>query len=219
MRSIALLFLAGCASWAPWDSDTTAAAIGAWHLRTEPAPLAHVKPCRIGSDPALVAAVCDYQVEWWGFFGVYHLTDGSVDWQARTEHEPLEQAIHSLRVLELPGQDHPLLEVYGITHMGNGNLYLYELRQDRLILLLETRALDFNADLEQFRDGKLESTYRDVNEDGCVDVTLNGIIEEWDEKGNILVDSRLCRKVFLWSPIHGRFVEDPARRMGFASSD
>ena len=214
-----LLFLTGCASAVPWDSIRTAAAIRAWHLRTEPEPLPHVKPCRIGHDSNLVAAICDYQLEWVGFFGVYHLTDGRVDWQAQTDHEPSEQAIHSLRVLELPGHRHPLLEVYGITHMGNGALYLYELRGARLILLLETRALDFNANPVQFKDGTLEPDYRDLNGDGVADLTLTGVLEDRGEKEDTFVSSRPCRRVFLWHREQGNFIEDAALRVGFDSSE
>jgi hypothetical protein len=210
------LLLAGCTSWTP---DRAAAAIQAWHLQTDPEPLPHVKSCGIGTDSLLVAAICESQRGWSGFFGVYHLTDGRVDWQAYAEHEPIEHSIHSLRVLDLPDRRCPVLEVCGITHMGNGALYLYELRKNRLTLLLKTPAVDFNPDPEQFKEGMLGAAYRDVNGDGFADVTLTGVIEEWDEKGNSLVDSRQCRKVFLWNSNQGRFIEDLARRLGFSSSE
>jgi hypothetical protein len=218
-RTALLLLLTGCTSATPWNLDHAVAAIRAWHLQSDPEPLPYVKPCPIGNNRSLVAAICEHQGEWWGFFGVYHLSHGRVDWMALADREPDEQSIHSLRAVDIPGRRNPLLEVYGITHMGNGALYLYELRENRLILLLETKAVDFNADLEQFKGGTLESDYRDVNGDGFADVTLTGVIEEWDEKGKTLVASRPCGKVFLWNIAQGKFIEDMARQVGFGSTD
>lgn len=87
------------------------------------------------------------------------------------------------------------------------------------VLRLETRAVDFNADPVQFRNGQIEPEYLDLNGDGFSDVRLTGILEEWDEKGDMLLNSRPYRRVFLWNSDHGKFVEDASRRVGLESSD
>src|SRR5436189_127705 len=127
MRGLTLvLFLSGCTTAAPWNADRALIAIRAWELQSDPEPLSHITPQPMDKDFDLVAAICDHLQEWSGFFGVYHLSGDRVDWQARVDHEPWEQSIRSLRAVRLNGFSKPLLEVTGISHMGNGKLYLYE---------------------------------------------------------------------------------------------
>src|SRR5262245_28355230 len=220
MRSAQLLLLlAGCTSATAWDADVAAAAIRSWNRRSEPEPLSRVEAMPFPGQPDFLVAICDYQEDWSGFFGIYHLTDGAVDWEASAEVIPGEQSIYKLRVLNLPGFSRPIIEVFGRTHMGNGSLYLYELREQRLVLLLQTKAVDFNANPLQFHNGCLEPTYRDLDADGSPDLILTGTIEDWGETGDTLLHSHPCRRVFLWNGPLGQFVEDSAREEGFGSSE
>jgi hypothetical protein len=139
-----------------------------------------------------------------------------VQWKAHAQTEPTEQSIHKARGISLAGFKNPIIEIFGITHRGNGNLYLYELEGQQLLLLLETRAVDFNADLLQFRNGTLTADYMDLDGDGISDLILTGVIEEWDDKGTLLVGSRPCRQVFLWNVESRAFREDVSRREGFS---
>jgi hypothetical protein len=204
-KSLLLLWLAGCSSAATVDPGMAGRALRAWHDRMDSEPLVRVEITPVSADPDLFAALCDVELDWWGYFGVYHLTDGRVDWQAEAADQPDEQSIHRIRTLRLPNVAGPVIEVLGKTHLGNGSLYLYELRGRRLSLLLKTKAVDFNADVEKFRDGVLHVEYRDENGDGADDVVLSGVIEEWAEQEDVLVGSHPCRYVFLWDRTRGRF--------------
>jgi hypothetical protein len=205
-KSLLFLWLAGCSSTATVEPEIAGSAVRAWHHRLDSESLVRVEITPVAGHPDVVAALCDFELDWWGYFGVYHLTDGRVDWQAQATHVPGEHSILRVRTLQLPSVAGPVIEVLGKTHLGNGNLYLYELRERRLILLLETRAVDFHwADGETFRDGHLEPDYRDVNGDGLIDVVLSGELEEWDEDLEGSISSWPYRRVALWDRSRGRF--------------
>ena len=215
----ALAFLAGCTSTLRWDPDHVASAIRSWHGQTDPEPLVRVEPISIPGRPDFVAAICEYQEGWSGYFGVFHFLHGGVDREISPDIAPTEQSIYKLRVLHVPGFNSPLIEVFGLTHMGNGYLYLYSFQETRLTLLLQTRAVDLNPDPLQFHEGILSTTYRDLNGDGFPDVGLTGTIEDWGEKGASLRGSHPCRRAFLWNRTKGQFIEDASRREGFESAD
>ena len=205
-KSLLLVWLAGCSSAATVDPETAGGAVRDWHRRLDPEPLVRVEITPIAEHPGLFAARCDFESDWWGFFGVYHLTDGRVDWQAGTTDEPDEQSIHRVRTLRLPNVGGPVIEVLGKTHRGNGYLYLYELRGRQLSLLLKTRAVDFHvSDGETFRDGHLAPEYRDVNGDGEIDLVLSGELEAWDEDREIVIESHPYRHIALWDSALKRF--------------
>lgn len=207
MRKILFaLCLAGCSSIRSVDLNLAETAIRSWHLRLDPEPLARVEVTPVPGRPDLFLAICDTQAGWWGSFGLYHLAEAAIDWEGTCSDGPDEQSIHRIRVVQVPGFRGPLVEVFGMTHMGNGNLYLYELQgKAHLQLLIKNKAVDSHCDGETFRGGHLEATYRDENGDGSVDLVLSGDIEEWDEKGIVVLRSRPCRRVFLWNSALGRF--------------
>jgi hypothetical protein len=209
-----LLLLAGCKSVIQ-STASAQSSIRSWHLREEPLPLNRVDVFPVVDRPDIKIAICDYQREWSGFFGVYGLAGDAVAWQAQAAVEPMEQSIHQVRSLRLAGFTGPIFEVTGITHMGNGNLYLYELRDKKLELLLTTRMVDFNADPFQFQHGLLEVDYRDIDGDGITDLALQGVVEDRGDNGDQVIASRPCRKVFLWNVARKQFVEDLSRRQGF----
>jgi hypothetical protein len=111
------------------------------------------------------------------------------------------------------------VEVFGTTHMGHGNCYLYELRGKTLRCVLSTFALDRHRDGNLIRGGRLDVAYADVNGDGFADAVFTGTIDEYDDekddRGEKVTSSTPCRKVFLWGRAEGRFVEDRGARVGW----
>jgi hypothetical protein len=187
------------------------------------------QPDRLWAEPVdaprLYVARCDTEPRWWGYFCVVAVEDGRLVWTAspQGDDEPGEQSIDAARGFILPGFEHPLVEVFGTTHMGNGNYYLYQLdpAARSLRLLLKTRAFDSHVgDGEAFKNRRLHPRYEDVSDDGRVDVVLEGTIEEYEEDDfdrDHLIRSRPCRKVFVWDAREQRFSEDVARRVGFGA--
>jgi hypothetical protein len=206
MRSATfLLFIVGCTCAPALDSDLAGIAVRSWNARLQSESITRVEVIPFPRQPDLFAAICDYQQDWEGFFGIYHFRDRMIDWEADPDVIPTEQSIHKMRVVDLSGFSTPIIEVFGRTHMGNGSLYLYELRGRKLILLLQTKAVDFNPDPLQFRNGLLEPTYCDVDGDGTLDLILTGTVEDWGEKGDTLVSSGSYRRTFLWNGHQRKF--------------
>ena len=200
----------------PFRPHPPSEVIRTWCSRDLAEPLSRVEAFPIPGHSDRFVAICDYQREWNGFFGVYHISGNHVQWQAQIDAEPDEQSIDSVRSLLLPGFKLPIVEVFGMTHRGNGNLYLYELKDRQLRLLLTTKAVEGNAGLFMFQGGRLTPEYRDLNGDGYADLILEGIEEEWDEKGKNLIHREPLRQVFLWDPTMDRFSEDVSSREGVA---
>lgn len=201
----------------PVDPEIAAAAIRAWQECHGRAPLARVEVSPVPGRPDLVGAICDYQDSRWGFFSVYCLAGGAVHWEA-TAGSLEEESVHKARALRVPGFPGPMVEVFSMTHRGNGFLYLCELRGRSFVTLLKTRAVDAHVDGQTFREWCLEPDYVDFNGDGSIDVVLRGEIDEWDEKGDVVLRSRPCRKVCLWDAVRGRFVEEPSLEEGLSGS-
>lgn len=205
---------------APFNAVAAREAVAAWHTAKDPQhPLETIEVFPVPDAPDLCLAICDREHRWWGFFGLYELQEGRVAWQAECEIEPGEQSVHRVRGLKLSGFTRPIVEAYGETHMGNGNLYLYELRNQSLVLLLKTRAVDSHwGDGETFQDGRLMSEYPDLNGDGFSDLLLNGEVEERTELlENVVAAKRHSQKGFLWNASTGKFEEDRSRRIGLSN--
>lgn len=116
---------------------------------------------------------------WWGTFACLR-ADGAAFIAATGvgDDMPTEQSILSVRGLRHSELRGPLVEVFGQTHMGNGNCYLYEWEGDRLRCLLSTWAVDrHTGDASVIRGGRLDVRYEDANGDGDVDVMLAGTID------------------------------------------
>ncbi len=163
----------------------------------------------------------EWEKDWWEELKIGRVENKSIKW-LRIDKPPGEQAILSGRFISLKGFANPLVEVYGLTHVGHGFLYIYEIRDDELNLLFKTAVVDYNSDIrwapgnyerngyencgEVFSNGKLVSEYGDINQDGAPDVLLSGVEEvvcEKEDKNHIRfdeikVDSHKVEKVFLW---------------------
>jgi hypothetical protein len=203
-------------------------AIAAWNRKSETAELVEITTFPVAGRPDLVGAICDYEREWWGFMTVYATEDGSIAWQAECENQPGEQSVRTLRSVALKGFSNPVIEVLGETHMGNGDLYLYELQERKLVLILETRAVDdHSGDRYYFKGGRLERAYRDIDLDGFDDLDLTGTVVDQGEDlydpdpeskegviGTGPASEFPCRKVFFWDPGSHRFVENTEYRAG-----
>ena len=198
------------------DTEAISKAVESWHQMRKPdETIKRIEAFPVPGSPTLFIAICDHEPHWWGFFGLYKLEEGHIAWQASCDKPPDENSIRNLQARTLPGFGAPIVEVYGMTHMGNGNLYLYELQNRKLVLLLKTRAVDDHwGDGFVFHEGRLIPKYTDLNGDGVTDLVLKGDIEERVEQGNRLVSAHLCQKVFLWNKDRHRFEEDLSRRIG-----
>lgn len=225
-RSFAIIALLGtfpssCAGSRPEtliDVVPVAEAIRAWNLTKEPATLEHIVVVPFSDEPSLFLARCDYQKDWWGFFGCYRYERGKITLQARVDTEPVEQSIYSVLGIRLLSFHGPLVQVIGRTHMGTGYLYLYELEDERLRLLLHTHVYDANRhDRWTFRGAVLDVAYQGRREDGTLEVELTGVVEEFPEDGDLdsaSIRSWPCRKVFSWDQRQGQFIQDKSRQAG-----
>jgi hypothetical protein len=216
MRLIpAIALLLGCGPISDLQRDRVEVAIRQWNLTLDPEPLSRVEVISIPGSSLLCAAIIDYLREWSGTFGVYHVSDGVVDWQAGVKEEPVEQSIHRIRCFKWRALQGPVIEVLGITHMGNGYLYLYELRGRQLELLLRTPAVDFNANPDRFRNGVLEITYDSSRSSLLPDVVLAGAIEVLAEQEEKVLRSFPCQRRFSWDPSLRQYREELSQRVGF----
>lgn len=185
-------------------------------------------------EPSLFLVTVVTEKDWWEWIGVGRYRNGKINLLTIGE-EPAEQSILQAKFLRLKGFNNPILEVYGQTHVGHGAFYLYEVENDEAELILESRAaVDMNSDArwapdnfekygytecgEIFKDGKLKSSYKDMNGDRFADVVLSGTEETvcearvGDEKGEWISDDEKMaesevRKVFLWDKEKGKFFE------------
>ncbi|MDP3962268.1 MAG: hypothetical protein Q8Q03_00145 [bacterium] len=140
-------------------------------------------------NTSLFAAVIENEKDWWEDLKIGTWNDKQMRW-FNIETAPREQSILSVRFVDLEGLDKDILEVYGQTHMGNGNLYIYEIIDDMAYLIFETSAVDKYYDSiwreenlrkygygtcgETYKEGNLTTDY-DVDQDGIVNITLSGI--------------------------------------------
>lgn len=172
----------------------------------------------IDGCPGLYVSLYDWIAAWWGSFACFEFKDGAIQWMATCSQPPHQQSILAVRGFYLRGFSGPVVEVLGQTHMGNGDLYLYLLEGKCLRLVLATPAVDrCNQDDWVFRGGRLSISYPDLNHDGFADVVLEGFRDRLAENeliGSTPIESHYCRRVFVWHPGFGVFVEDVLRRRG-----
>jgi hypothetical protein len=171
---------------------------------------------RIPGDAEVYAAICDWEVRWWGTACVFEVKDGRI--VSLQNLEPTEQSMYSIRCITLKQVPEPLLEAYGMTHMGHGSYYLYRITGNHAELLIDTAAVDRHHDRDILSGGMLRPMYHDVNGNGYTDVTLIGI-RKFNE--NDALDRtgdwehwEIIRKVFLYDPNARIFREDLQMRLG-----
>lgn len=166
--------------------------------------LRRVEVVTVPGESNVFVALFDTEPKWFGRFACFAVSDGAVTWVADIDQEPDAPAMESVAALRLPGFDHPIVEILSCTHMGNGSVYVYELRSRRLRLLLETRAVDWHsADGTVFRGGILNRSYSDVDGDGISDIVLEGL--EDSVANDHVHGTREVHQVFLWNSNSGRF--------------
>jgi hypothetical protein len=146
---------------------------------------------------------------------------GRIQWTvAPSEEDVDEQSFIRARAVRLRGVTGPLVEVFGMTHMGNGNYYLFQLRGRELRLTLKTFAVDTHwPDNNLIQGEHLRPQYLDLNGDGYDDVALTGVVQKFgrdpDADPAPPYQAIPCQKIFHWNPQRERFVEDKSRRFGF----
>lgn len=183
-------------------------------------PLQRIEVSSVPGEEDTFVAIRDWQEHWWGDFVCFGFGNGRIKWTASITEEPDEQSLLEVRALQLPGINWSFIEVFGMTHMGNGNYYLYQLRERALHLVLKTRAVDRHwGDLILIRGNHLQAAYRDLDGDGCSDVELTGVVEEYRDEPSVHEEQpfrvNACKKVFHWHRAQNRFIEDRSQRKGF----
>ena len=179
------------------------------------------------SEPDLFIIILVRQDDWWEDIRVVKFKNGKILHTLKFDTLPTSPAILSARQISLIGFYNPLIEVFDITHNGNGFYYLYELQGQKLKLIASTIAVDYHDDgsleIENhkycsrlFKDGKLKPTYLDINKDGIVDIKLTGEIEI---TGNNYSTKYFAKKVLKYDKIKRKFVEDLKLREGFKKDD
>ena len=196
----------------------------------------HIQDVEVKYDwrnPSLFLATIVNQTDWWEQIHMGRYENGRIKWLS-IEEEPTEQSILQAKFLRLKDFSDPILEIYGETHAGHGAFYVYAVKDDSLELLLRSSAVDINQDIrwapdnaskfgygncgEVYRDGRLFSSYRDVNGDDVTDVVLSGTEEkvceeikdinskplEFDE---IKVAESKIEKTFIWDKIKRNYSE------------
>jgi len=124
----------------------------------------------ISYSPTTKVLWFDWERNWWGSFNVIETNEKGhpLYWYDIPQH-PTAQRIESIQVVML--SDKKYLEVIDCTHMGNGFLYLYEIRAGRLRLKLRVRVI---ANLSVHFDPRIAKVvYRDLDDDGDMDLTLD----------------------------------------------
>ncbi len=141
------------------------------------------------ADPSLFAAIIEEEKDWFEQLAVGNWDGEKIKW-IRIENVPDEISIRSAQFIHLKGFSHPILEVYGQTHMGYGALHLYEVDDQKARQIFETPAVDIQDDSiwnpdnftkygyytcgETYELGQLYATYEDINGDGIDDLILRG---------------------------------------------
>ncbi len=170
------------------------------------------------ADKNYFLAQIEWERDWWEDLRVGRIVNQNIIWFS-IDTPPGEQAILSAEFIDVKGFSNPLVEVYGLTHAGHGNVYMYEIKNDSLNLLFEMVAVDFNPDTrwapdnytkyghgtcgEIFSGGRLSSEYRDMNNDGISDILLRGKQEiicesEYGHRDEIHSGDVEVEQIFLW---------------------
>ena len=147
-------------------------------------------------DPSLFIANLETSKDWFGEIQIGRWENNQLEWLPIIS-PPVEQSIYEFCFVDIKGIVSPVVEVYGSTHIGNGNLYLYEIEDKQVKLILEVSAVDSYYDSiyqpdnlerfgysycgEIFRNKKLKSDYQDLNNDNIAEVILSGWLDFYCE--------------------------------------
>jgi hypothetical protein len=187
--------------------DRIARSLSDEYLHDAGIQLVHIEVKPIPDESEIYVAICDWQRQWWGNFACFEFSEGRIQWMASISRMPNEQSIARARGLRLAHWCNPLIEVFGCTHMGNGSFYLYELRNQSLELVLETRAVDCHSgDNRVIRNTFLTPKYVDLNGDSWPDVRLSGFVDHLDVETNSTMSSAAYCAEFIWQQEAHRFV-------------
>ena len=148
--------------------------------------------------------------------------DGKILWQARFNPSLNGQSIESFRDIKISGLDQICIEIYDISHKGNGSIYLYTLNNQSLTCILKTYTLDTNFDYNYnelgysrlFKGGKLKVKYKDINQDQIDDIILFGKAQIYG-KNEKIVKKYPVKKVFIFNQEQFRYEVDLNKCTGF----
>ena len=183
-----------------------------------------ISKCKIESK--LFIVTIQNQIDWWEIINIVRFSNHKIKWTAKFNNPPTSQTIHTATQISLPGFKNPLIEIFDVTHNGNGFHYLYELNGRNLIQLVSTIAIDDHDDgaieinhqiCSRFiKDGGLKPIYKDLNNDGFTDIKL---------KGTILINcddfkkEHPAQKIFIYDKTKNEFIESLKLRTGFKRHD
>ena len=125
------------------------------------------------------------------------------------------------RLVRLDGHPSAFLESYDAPGEEPGRFRLSLLAGDKRVDVLSAIAVDgqkssgsaaFGQRLRPDAEGnrQLNARYEDVDGDGMADVVLHGTVESGPSDRE--PQTRVCERVFLWSALEDRFVEQAAGR-------
>jgi hypothetical protein len=185
-------------------------------------------PCK--ASPELFIAILVEENHWWETSRIVRFKNHQIVWQASIDTLPEGQSIYTARQISLTGFPDLFIEVFDMTHMGNGFYYLYSLHGSHARLMLQTRAVDRNMDgAEQvgdsvgcsqvYKNDSLTSSYTDLNHDGYADIHLTGVVLTYAQDDKTLLRQCPIQKVFLYNKKRHRFIEDPRRGLGLFEPD
>lgn len=176
------------------------------------------------TDQDFFVTVYDKISYWFSEFNIGTGKGPQINW-LHMNKIPDEQTIFGIKFIDAKGFHYPLVEMYGATHMGNGNLYIYEIKNHEAIQLFTVRAYDTHSEYshneenfmkygyfscsEVFHDGKLSAQYEDFNNDNMTDIVLSGSIDVFCESSSheVKMRSTPVTRYFMWNQEHYTFLE------------
>lgn len=124
----------------------------------------------------------DWQQQWSGAMNVIETTPaGTPLYWYDIPQPPSAQSIENIRVLHFAGEK--FLEVIDCTHMGNGMLYLYEVRAGFVMLKLKVRVMTNIGGLH-FEPRIAHIDYRELEPDRPASVVLTATWIDHQDSGN-----------------------------------
>lgn len=162
------------------------------------------------SDEGIVVAYREDEIQWWGRVEMYHHTGDKIDWTFTFPQEYEEWRGHYLvrcRWIQIEQIASPVLELVESTHMGNGSVFLFEITDRSLRLLLREKvrgrcrehleAFGFPERAEvRFEGEHLSIDYQILGDENADSVVLTGRIGGEDIGGTTLPTMsyrRVCR--------------------------